>query len=136
MEFLCFKTVYYLKNVIITYSLCIKFLTSWDVSETLFCPGKSLQYKMGPRNSAFRHYTYCLNALSIEIRDILDILITSETLGGSFTPFRDCWISPFFFEDEFPISVYKNVLNIKVLPQCSEWIKIFWGLRIKVYWLL
>ena len=78
---------------------------------------------MGPRNSACRPYTYCLNALSIEIRDILDILITSETLGGSFIPFLDCksrCLSPFFFEDEFPISVYQKVLNMKVLPQYSE----------------
>ena len=52
------------------------------------------------------YYTYCLNALSIEIRDILDILMTSETLGGSFCALRsllDCELSPFFFEDEFPI---------------------------------
>ena len=132
MEFMCFKAVDFLKNVIITYSSRIKFLASdsqeiWSrflyhemYQKPFFGQEKSQQYKMGPRNSAYRPYTYCLNALSIEIRDILDILITSETLGGSFTPFRDCWISPFFFEDEFPISVYKNVLNIKVLPQCSE----------------
>ena len=56
--------------------------------------------------------TYCLNALSIEIREILDILMTIETLGGSILclgpirSFLDCELSPFFFDDEFPISLY------------------------------
>lgn len=56
--------------------------------------------------------TYCLNALSIEILDILDILMTIETLGGSilrfgpFLSFLICELSPFFFDEEFPISVY------------------------------
>ena len=126
-----FQSRWFFENVIITYSLRIKFLASdsqeiWSrflyhemYQKPFFGQEKSQQYKMGPQNSAYRPFTYCLNALSIEIRDILDILITNETLGGSFIPFLDCksrCLSPFFFEDEFPISVCQKCTEYKRTP--------------------